>query len=154
HDGTAITAAGLGGLTHLERAAASGGADPAKAPGSGVRAGEVAASGDATPAQVRSAVTRALPPLQNGLIVYGEKRDCFSCHNQGVPLIALAIARSRGFRIDDDALQGAVSLTRDDLEGAVERYRQGRGQPGGATRAAYALWTLEASGHPPDEVTA
>ena len=91
---------------------------------------------------------RALPPLQKSLIVYAEKRDCYSCHNQGVPLVALAIARSRGLAIDEDVFEGAVSLTRADLESGLERYRKGRGQPGGATRAAYALWTLEV-GRPP-----
>ena len=92
--------------------------------------------------------------LQKSLVVYEEKRDCFSCHNQGVPLVALNIARSRGLAIDEDAFQGAVALTLADLESALERYRQGRGQPGGATRAAYALWALEAGDHPPDEITA
>ncbi len=40
-------------------------------------------------------MTRALPPLQKSLVVYGEKRFCFSCHNQTVPLVALRIARRR-----------------------------------------------------------
>ena len=121
-------------------------------PGSGP--GEIVATVDVTPAQVRTAVARALPPLQKSLAVYEEKRDCFSCHNQGVPLIALNIARSRGLAIDEDAFQGAVALTLADLESALAQYRQGQGQAGGADRAAYALWALEAGDHPPDEITA
>jgi hypothetical protein len=109
--------------------------------------------GDVTPAQVRAAALLALAPLQKTLNVYQEKRDCFSCHNQGVPLIALNIARARGLAIDEDAFQGAVDQTLADLAGAVEQYRQGRGQPGGADRAAYALWALEVGDHPPDQVT-
>ena len=105
--------------------------------------GEKSAPVDITAAQIRSAVARALPPLQKSLVVYAEKRDCFSCHNQTVPLVALKIARSRGLAIDEDAFDGAVALTLADLESAIELYRQGRGQPGGATRAAYALWALE-----------
>ena len=107
-----------------------------------------------TPARIRSAVERALPLLQKSLVVYAEKRDCFSCHHQAVSLVALEIARSRGLAIDEDAFQGAVALTLADLESALEPYRKGRGQPGGVTRAAYALWTLEAGGHPADETTA
>jgi squalene cyclase len=108
---------------------------------------------DVTPAQIRAAAARALPPLRLGLVIYAEKRDCFSCHNQGVPLVAMKIARSRGLPIDEDAFDGAVALTLTDLENSAELYRQGRGQPGGATRAAYALWALEAGDHPPDAAT-
>jgi squalene cyclase len=108
---------------------------------------------DVAPAQIKAAVRRALGPLQKSLTAYAEKRDCFSCHNQGVPLVALKIARSRGLAIDEDAFQDAVAQTLADLEGALERYRQGRGQPGGATRASYALWALETGDHPADHVT-
>ena len=106
------------------------------------------------PDRIRYAVERALAPLQKSLVLYAEERDCFSCHNQAVPLVALEIARTRGFAIDEGAFQGAVVLTLADLESALETYRQGRGQPGGVTRAAYALWTLEAGKSPTDEVTA
>jgi squalene cyclase len=109
---------------------------------------------DVTPDRVRAAVERALSPLQKSLAVYAEKRDCFSCHHQAVSLVALEIARSRGLAIDEDAVQGAVALTLADLESALEPYRKGQGQPGGVTRAAYALWTLEAGGHVADETTA
>src|SRR5262245_40368468 len=70
------------------------------------------------PDPLRSAVERALPRLQKGLVVYAEERDCFSCHNQAVPLVALEIARTRGFAIDEEAFQGAVTLTLADLESA------------------------------------
>jgi squalene cyclase len=110
--------------------------------------------GQVTPDRLRSAVERALAPLQRSLVGYAEERDCFSCHNQSVPLVALDIARTRGFSIDEDAFQGAIALTLADLESALGPYRDGRGQPGGVTRAAYALWTLEAGKYPTDEVTA
>jgi hypothetical protein len=110
-------------------------------------------SADASLASVRAAVERALPPLQKSLVVYAEKRDCFSCHNQTVPLVALKIARARGLTIDEDAFKGAVELTLADLESALNDYRKGQGQPGGATRAAYALWALELGNHPPDPTT-
>jgi hypothetical protein len=115
--------------------------------------GPTGAAGAVTSSQIRSAVERALPPLQKSLVVYAEKRDCFSCHNQGVPLVALKIARSRGLTIDEEAFEGAMALTLADLNSALALYRQGRGQPGGATRAAYALWTLEAGDQEPDETT-
>ena len=156
HAGTAITPAGLSQLAHLDRDRnpATDGAVGPKTPEVTSGPAEIVAPVDGSPAQVRTAVARALPPLQQSLLVYAEKRDCFSCHNQGVPLIALNIARSRGLAIDEDAFQGAVALTLADLESALAQYRQGHGQAGGATRAAYALWALEAGDHPPDEITA
>src|SRR5262249_48812010 len=154
HDGTAITDAGLDQLRHLDRAAATAVADRPRAPEPGKDPGDVAKPDDATPDRIRAATLKALPLLQRGLLVYAEKRDCFSCHNHAVPLVALEIARDRGLAIDEEAFQGAVALTLADLESALVTYRKGRGQPGGAERAAYALWTLEAGGQPADEVTA
>jgi hypothetical protein len=125
-----------------------------KTPLAGKPAVERPAPADISTAQLRTAVAKALPPLEKSLVVYEEKRDCFSCHNQTVPLIALKRARSRGFPIDDDAFDGAVVLAHADLKSALDPYRHGKGQPGGVTRAAYALWALEVGTQPPDETTA
>jgi hypothetical protein len=155
HDGTRITAAGLGQLAHLERTPTPDLAEPPKAHEPRKGPGPIAVKPvDIDPARVRDSVGRALPLLQKSLVVYAEKRDCFSCHHQAVSLVALEIARSRGVAIDEEAVQGAVALTLADLESALEPYRKGRGQPGGVTRAAYALWALEAGGHPADATTA
>jgi squalene cyclase len=158
HEGTRITAAGLGQFAHLDRtptttvdvAERPKALEPSRDPGGVVKPDAI----DVTPDRIRAALTRALPTLQKSLAVYAEKRDCFSCHHQAVSLVALEIARSRGLAIDEDTFQAAVALTLADLESAREPYRKGRGQPGGVTRAAYALWTLEAGGHPADETTA
>jgi squalene cyclase len=107
-----------------------------------------------TPARIRAAAERAIAPLQKSLVVYSEKRDCFSCHHQAVSLVALKIAAARGLAVDEEAIHGAVALTAADLESALASYRKGEGQPGGVTRAAYALWALEEGGYPTDEITA
>ncbi len=136
HDDTKITAAGLDRLRHLDRTAATAVTDRPQAPEPGKDAGGVAKPDDATPDRIRAAVTKALPPLQKGLIVYAEKRDCFSCHNQAVPLVALEIARARGLAIDEEAFEGAMALTLADLEKRARAISQGaraarRGNPGG-----------------------
>ena len=154
HDDTKITAAGLDRLRHLDRTAATAVADRPQAPELPKDPGGVAKPEDATPDRIRAAVAKALPPLQKGLNVYAEKRDCFACHHQAVTLVALEIARGRGLAIDQEAFEGATELTLADLESAPLAISQGRGQPGGVTRAAYALWTLEAAGSPADQVTA
>ena len=53
-----------------------------------------------------------------------------------------------------ETLHAIAEHTEADLNGAIDDYRKGKGQPGGVIRAGYALWALEAAGWPPDETTA
>jgi hypothetical protein len=104
---------------------------------------------------VHKAVVRALPLLiKASAHEYPKHRECFSCHNQAVPAVALRLAQSRGFDIGDQTLRLIAEHTESDLNGAIEDYRRGQGQPGGVIRAGYALWALEAGGWTPDETTA
>ena len=105
------------------------------------------------PKAIRGAVEKALPLILKGTAGYAESRDCFSCHHQAVPVLALATAKDRGFAVEADAIRGPVDLAEADLLGAVESYRKGVGQGGGVTRAGYALLTLEVGGKAPDELT-
>jgi hypothetical protein len=113
-------------------------------------AGEPAVSPD----RVRQAAAKALPLIEKSTAEYPHQRDCFSCHHQAVPVLALTLSRTRGFWVDDANIQEQVELARTDLESARESYRQGRGQGGGATRAGYALWTIANGGGKADETTA
>jgi hypothetical protein len=107
------------------------------------------------PETIRAAVVKALPLLVKASAdEYPKQRDCFSCHNQAVPAVALALARQRGFTVDAQTLRAIAEHTEADLNAAVDDYRKGKGQPGGVIRAGYALWTLEAAGWAPDETTA
>lgn len=104
---------------------------------------------------IRGAVVRALPLLvKASALEYPKHRDCFSCHNQAVPAVALSLARQRGFDVEAQTLRAIAKHTESDLNGALEAYRKGQGQPGGVIRAGYALWTLQAAGWLPDETTA
>jgi hypothetical protein len=105
------------------------------------------------PTQIRHAIERAIPLLLASAAEYPQHRDCFSCHHQAVPMVALTLARGRGFPVPDDALSAIVTHTENDLVQAAPSYREGRGQGGGSTRAGYALWTLQAGGFEPDETT-
>jgi len=108
---------------------------------------------DRDAAAARAAVERALPLLTRSAVEYTRRRDCFSCHHQAMSVLALTTARARGFTIDSAALRLQAAHTLRDLENAREEYRQGRGQGGQATRAGYALWSLELAGTSPDATT-
>ena len=113
-------------------------------------AGEPAA-GTAT---VRRSIERAIPLLEKGSAGSAEQRTCFTCHNQALPILALSAARVRGFSVDEDNLKRQVRHTFEHLQRGQKNYRQGRGQGGQVITAGYALWALEAGGHPLDDVTA
>ncbi|HZW33646.1 MAG TPA: hypothetical protein VFF52_23195 [Isosphaeraceae bacterium] len=104
---------------------------------------------------IRAAVNRALPLLVKASVgEYPRHRDCFSCHNQAVPAVALDLARRHGFAVEAETLRAIAEHTESDLNTAIADYHRGKGQPGGVIRAGYALWALEAAGWPPDETTA
>ena len=107
------------------------------------------------PELIRAAIDRGLPLLLKASAEeYPKHRDCFSCHNQAVPAVALSLARQRGFAVDAQMLRTIAEHTEADLHGAIDDYRKGKGQPGGVIRAGYALWALETTGWTADETTA
>ncbi len=113
-------------------------------------------SGDQKPRveTIRNAVSRALPLLVKASAQeYPKQRECFSCHNQAVPAVALKFSQERGFEIGSKTLHTIAEHTESDLNGALDDYRTGKGQPGGVIRAGYALWALEAADWRPDETT-
>jgi hypothetical protein len=124
--------------------------------GPGGRVQKAAPAQDRAPKReaIQTAVVRALPLLvKSSADEYPKHRDCFSCHNQAVPAVALKLARDRGFAVDPATLRAIAEHTEADLNSALDLYRKGEGQPGGVVRAGYALWALDATGWPHDETT-
>ena len=109
---------------------------------------------DLTNEAIKAALAKSLPLLETASKGSMEKRkQCFTCHNQGLPVIALTTARSRGITIDAENLRQQVQFTADFLEKNRTNYLAGRGQGGQALTAGYALWTLEVGGWKSDETT-
>src|SRR6266540_3157161 len=103
---------------------------------------------------IKAAVAKSLPLLETGARGSMEKRkQCFTCHNQALPVMALTTARSRGITIDAENLQHLVQFTADFLAKNRTNYLAGRGQGGQALTAGYALWTLEMGGWKSDGTT-
>ena len=103
---------------------------------------------------INAAVVKSLPLLETGARGSMEKRkQCFTCHNQALPVMALTTARSRGITIDVENLQRQIQFTADFLARNRTNYLAGKGQGGQALTAGYALWTLEMGGWKSDETT-
>lgn len=104
---------------------------------------------------VRAAVAKAVPLLEAGARGSAEKRkNCFTCHNQALPVIALTTARARGLAVDAENLRQQLDFTAAHLARNQTNYQAGKGQGGQALTAGYALLTLEFGGRAPDATTA
>ncbi len=115
-----------------------------------------AADGDMQNAsRIRQAIQKSLPLLTESARGSMEKRArCFTCHNQGLPILALSTAKTRGFKIDAGELRKQVKFTADFLAKNQKNYLAGKGQGGQTDTAGYALWALENGNWKPDETTA
>ncbi|MDC0935199.1 prenyltransferase/squalene oxidase repeat-containing protein [Pirellulales bacterium] len=109
---------------------------------------------DSSPDLVRAAISKSIPLLEKGTIGSVNQRQCFTCHNQAIPALALAEVRKRGFAVDADNFDRQIGHTAAHLERGRDEYLAGRGQGGKVITAGYALWTLEAGGRTRDETTA
>ena len=107
-----------------------------------------------TSEMIDKSIRKSLPLLELGAKGSLEQRkQCFNCHNQGLPVMSLLTARSRGFPVDSEHLKAQLQFTADFLSRNKQRYREGEGQNGQVDTAGYALWTLDRGGWKPDEST-
>lgn len=103
--------------------------------------------------RVRSAIERVIPLLERASAGSAEQRECFTCHNQGIPVLALTEARRHGFTVDDENYQRQIDHTYAHLERNRDRYTAGKGTGGKADTAGYALWALTAGERDADATT-
>ena len=120
----------------------------------------------ADPAEVRAAIEQALPVLQNGARTFRERSEgrCIACHHQGPLQLAVALARERGFRVDEDLERAELDRIRGFYARRQELYRRALTEPAAARRAdafgnfavhaGYWLTGYAAEGGPPDDATA
>lgn len=122
----------------------------------GIPAGRSLAEETGAPdeASLRAAIQKAIPPLEKASAGSADKRKCFTCHNQAVPILALTEAQQHGFKVDAKNLNRQLKHTLDHLKRGKKQYEEGKGQGGRVLTAGYALWALEAGKHKPDETTA
>lgn len=108
---------------------------------------------ETSPDTIRSAIAKAIPLIEAGSRGSAGERTCFTCHSQGMPILALLEARKHGFEIDAENFDRQVEHTFAHLERGKPSYEKGVGQGGKADTAGMALWALDEAGREPDEVT-
>lgn len=136
---------------------------------------------DADQARIRSAVERALTPVQKGLKTFEarktltpveafptlptayRKAGCISCHHEGLGLTALSSLREKGFAIDEDIVGRLTETLRHGYGEFAPLYRQALTDDHAvkeadffediAVQMGYMLGGLLDAGHKPDETT-
>ena len=63
----------------------------------------------ASPEQVRPAAERAVAIVQHGSAGFTKMMQCFSCHDQALPMMMLKTARERGVTVDEAAASQAAA---------------------------------------------
>jgi hypothetical protein len=103
------------------------------------------------PRSAHQAVEKALPLLQESAATWTRVAKCFSCHHQGLGSLAVAVARERGFRIDEEKFAAQIAFDHTQL--APPEVSVSIGTNVGQLGTTLALVDLAASGMPPDAAT-
>jgi len=98
-------------------------------------------------------VERGLRVLTRGAREYPEHRQCFACHHQTLPLLALTAAHRLDLPRQTALEQELVAFVRQSFENRVDELTAGEGIGGKALTVGYALWTLRLAGAPADDLT-
>jgi hypothetical protein len=108
----------------------------------------------ATPADVKTAVEKSLDLLQKCGPEFFRKSGCVACHQQSVTSLALAEARSRGLRVDEQVAREQVRITALTIKGYRDRFLERADHPANSAPATgYVLLGLAAENYPADEYT-
>lgn len=102
---------------------------------------------------VRQAIEKSLPLLDRIRVPFLEQTGCVSCHHNSLPAMAAALARERGFKINEQT-------SRDESEQILAIWRQGRENmlqgnsfAGNEFTAGFTLVGLAANQQPPNTTT-
>ncbi len=112
-----------------------------------------AANDSIPPATIRTAVANGLQIVQKAARNYPEHRDCFSCHHQTLPMLAMDLAGQRGLAIDRKLIQSQAEFTWNTFNERRERLAKGKGIGGAAMTVGYGLWALDIAKWKPDTTT-
>jgi N-acyl-D-amino-acid deacylase len=89
------------------------------------------------------AVTRGLAIVQKAAVNYPTHRQCFSCHHQTLPLLALDEVRKAGRAINEKLVQSQAEFTHKAFADKLAALEAGEGVGGRTLTVGYGLWTLD-----------
>jgi N-acyl-D-amino-acid deacylase len=114
---------------------------------------EPAKNGSPSQAEIKTAVQRGLGLVQKAAANYPKHRDCFSCHHQTLPMLAMVTAGKHGIEIDEKLLQSQADFSRASFADKTADVKRGKNVGGRAMTVGYAAWALALADRPRDETT-
>ena len=102
---------------------------------------------------VQAAVNKILPLLETiGEPVF-KNRGCVSCHNDSLPAMTVALARRKGFAVNDEQAKKEMGFAVATDMPYLEPMRLGSTIGGGSDTLGYTLMGMAAAGYPADALT-
>ena len=103
--------------------------------------------------QVSKAISRGLKIVERGAENYPKHRQCFSCHHQTLPMLAIREARTANLDGSKQVLKSQAAFTLASFKSRADDLRKGEQIGGRAMTVGYGLWALREAEHPADETT-
>ena len=111
------------------------------------------AEDDAALVSLPLAVQRGRELVMTAATNWHKNKNCFACHHQTLPVLALIEAGRFGAPVDPEWLRVQTKHTHDYFHERVEGMLAGEHVPGGASSPGFGLWALKLAQHPADDVT-
>lgn len=109
-----------------------------------------AGDGPTDVARLREAIGRGLAVVTKGAGNYPKHRQCFSCHHQTLPMLAMLHAERAGLGLDRELFEAQVGFTHESFRSRMETLEAGRHIGGRSMTVGYGLWALELADRKPD----
>ncbi|MGA2212590.1 MAG: ankyrin repeat domain-containing protein [Bryobacteraceae bacterium] len=102
---------------------------------------------------VQAAVKKILPLLEMSGEQVFKSRGCVSCHNNSLPAMTVALARSKGFAVNEEQARKELGFAVATDMPYLEPMRLGSTIGGGSDTLGYTLMGMAAAGYPADALT-
>ncbi len=112
------------------------------------------ATGADAPPDPATATRRGLALVTRAGSNWQRNQDCFSCHHQSLPMLAIVEAEPAGFRPDPEWIRLQADYSHTYFRKRTTAMLAGDHVPGGAVTVGYGLWALSLARRRPDDTTA
>jgi ankyrin repeat protein len=102
---------------------------------------------------VQAALKKILPLIETSGEPVFKNRGCVSCHNNSLPAMTVALARSKGFSVNEEQAKKELGFAVATDKPYLEPMRLGSTIGGGSDTLGYTLMGMAAAGYPADALT-
>src|ERR1051326_8458687 len=100
-----------------------------------------------------TAVQQTLPIIEMSGEAVFKNRSCVSCHNNSLPAMTVALARKKGFAVNEEQAKKELGFAVATEKPFLEQMRLGSAIGGDSVTLGYTLMGMAAAGYPADALT-